>query len=47
MQQYTAENLVIHPGNSNDPDVLVEVTPALAGWDTINFQARRLAAGLP
>ncbi len=45
MQQYTAENLVIHPGNSGDPDVLVEVTPALAGWDTINFQARRLAAG--
>lgn len=45
MQQYTAENLVIHAGNSPDPDVLVEVTPALAGWDTINFQARRLAAG--
>ena len=45
MKQYTAENLVIHAGNSSDPDVLVEVTPALAGWDTINFQARRLAAG--
>jgi 5-deoxy-glucuronate isomerase len=25
--------------------VLVEVTPEMAGWDTINFQARRLAAG--
>jgi len=25
--------------------VLVEVTPAKAGWDTIFFQARRLAAG--
>ena len=45
MQQYTAENLVVHPGNSTDPDVIVEVTPAAAGWETINFQARRLAAG--
>lgn len=45
MQQYNADNLVIHPGNSHDPGVLVEVTPALAGWETINFQARRLARG--
>lgn len=45
MRQYTADNLVIHPGNSTDPDVIVEVTPALAGWETISFQARRLAAG--
>lgn len=45
MRQYTADNLVIHPGNSPDPDVVVEVTPELAGWDTINFQVRRLAAG--
>ncbi len=45
MRQYTAENLVIHPGNAADPEVIVEVTPANAGWDTINFQARRLAAG--
>ncbi len=45
MRQYTADNLVLHPGNSADPDVIVEVTPALAGWDTIHFQARRLAAG--
>ena len=45
MQQYTAENLVIHPGNSSDPDVLVEVMPEAAGWDTIYFQARRLGAG--
>lgn len=44
MRQYTADNLVIHPGNSIDPEVIVEVTPANAGWDTINFQARRLAA---
>lgn len=45
MRQYTADNLVVHPGNSADPDVIVEVTPANAGWDTINFQARRLQAG--
>ena len=45
MRHYTAENLVVHPGNSADPDVIVEVTPASAGWDTIHFQARRLAAG--
>ncbi len=45
MRQYTADNLVVHPGNSPDPDVVVEVTPELAGWDTIHFQVRRLAAG--
>jgi 5-deoxy-glucuronate isomerase len=43
--QYTAQNLVIHPGQASDPDVIVEVTPALAGWETIHFQARRLPAG--
>jgi len=43
MRQYTSENLVIHPGRSAEPDVIVEVTPAAAGWDTINFQARRLS----
>jgi 5-deoxy-glucuronate isomerase len=45
MRQYTAENLVIHPGSSLDRDVVVEVTPEGAGWDTINFQVRRLPAG--
>lgn len=45
MRTYTAENLVIHPGNAADPDVIVDVTPANAGWDTINFQARRLQPG--
>jgi 5-deoxy-glucuronate isomerase len=47
MRQYTADNLVIHPGASADPDVVVEVTPETAGWDTINFQVRRLTAGRP
>lgn len=44
-KQYTAENLLVHAGNSPDADVIVEVTPELAGWDTITFQARRLGAG--
>lgn len=44
-KQYTAENLVVHPGHALDPEVIVEVTPELAGWETITFQARRLAAG--
>jgi 5-deoxy-glucuronate isomerase len=45
MRQYTAENLVVHPGPGADPDVIVEVTPEIAGWETIHFQARRLTAG--
>ncbi len=45
MRQYTAQNLVIRPGNAADPDVTVQVTPEIAGWQTIHFQARRLAAG--
>jgi 5-deoxy-glucuronate isomerase len=44
MRQYTADNLVVRAGNAPDPDVLVQVTPEIAGWDTINFQARRLEA---
>jgi 5-deoxy-glucuronate isomerase len=44
MQQYNHENLVMHAGNSDDPDVVVEVRPEAAGWDTINFQVRRLAS---
>src|SRR5918911_835748 len=43
--QYDASNLVIHPGNSHEQDVIVEVTPELAGWDYIHFQARQLGAG--
>jgi 5-deoxy-glucuronate isomerase len=45
MRQYTADNLVMHPGNAADPDVVVEVTPERAGWDYISFQVRRVAAG--
>ncbi len=43
MRQYEARSLVIHPGNSVDPNVIVEVRPEQAGWGTIHFQARRLA----
>jgi 5-deoxy-glucuronate isomerase len=44
MRQYNSQNLVVHPGNSDDPDVVVEVRPEEVGWDTINFQVRRLAS---
>jgi 5-deoxy-glucuronate isomerase len=45
MPQYDTNNLIVHPGNSTDPDVVVEVTPELAQWDHIFFQVRRLMAG--
>jgi 5-deoxy-glucuronate isomerase len=44
-RQYDAQNLVIPPGHSSDPDVVVEVLPQQAGWDTLTFQVRRLPAG--
>jgi len=43
MRSYTYENLIIQPSDYTDSDLIVEVTPTAAGWDTINFQARRLA----
>src|SRR5919205_140947 len=45
MRQYDLSNLVIHPDNSSDPDVIVEVQPEQAGLDFIHFQARRLKTG--
>ena len=45
MHEYHSGNLIVHPGAAPDPDVIVEVTPELAGWDYIHFQARRLRAG--
>ncbi len=44
MRKYDVSNLIVHPGNSTDPDVAVEVTPELAGWDYVHFQLRRLDA---
>jgi len=45
MRQYDANNLIVHPGDSHYPDVVVEVTPELAGWEYISFQLRCLPAG--
>ncbi len=45
MRQYDASNLVVHPGASDDSSLIVEVTPEVAGWELIHFQARRLGAG--
>jgi 5-deoxy-glucuronate isomerase len=42
MRHYDASTLIVHPGNAADPDVVVEVTPELAGWEHIHFQVRRL-----
>jgi 5-deoxy-glucuronate isomerase len=43
---YTSENLLIRPQSyPGDPDLLLEITPELAGWDYISFQVRRLATG--
>src|SRR6266487_1772675 len=42
MRQYNSSNLIVHPHNAIDSDVIVEVTPELAGWDYVHFQLRRL-----
>ncbi|HEX9438398.1 MAG TPA: 5-deoxy-glucuronate isomerase [Roseiflexaceae bacterium] len=44
MRQFDASNLIVHPGNAADPDVVVEVIPEQVGLDYIHFQVRRLAA---
>jgi 5-deoxy-glucuronate isomerase len=44
MRKYDQDTLIIHPGSSTDPDVVVEVTPKVAGWDYIRFQVRRLVS---
>jgi 5-deoxy-glucuronate isomerase len=44
--QYTAENILVHPvTDGDDPDLILAITPEMAGWDYIYFQARRLSAG--
>jgi 5-deoxy-glucuronate isomerase len=42
MFKYDLDTLIVHPGNSTDPGIVVEVTPEMAGWDYIHFQVRRL-----
>lgn len=44
--QYTSENVLIRPAHDpNDPDLILSITPEVAGWEYISFQARRLATG--
>lgn len=44
--KYTSENLLITPRtSSSDPGLLLEITPKVAGWKYLSFQARRLEAG--
>lgn len=46
MTRYTAENLLVRPGTfPGDPSLVLDISPASAGWDLISFQVRRLAAG--
>ena len=43
--QYTTDNMLVRSGETNDDKLILEVTPQLAGWDYIHFQARRLDEG--
>ncbi len=43
--QYTSQNLLVHPNGSGKEGLVTEVTPAMAGWEYINFQVRKLSAG--
>lgn len=44
--KYTAENLLVRPGNfPGDPGLRLRITPESAGWDHIWFEIRSLAAG--
>jgi 5-deoxy-glucuronate isomerase len=46
LMHYTSEQILLHPRPyAHDPDLILEITPELAGWDYISFQARRLAKG--
>ncbi len=44
--QYTSENVLIRSTHDpHDPDRILSITPEVAGWEYISFQARRLATG--
>ncbi len=46
LRHYHAEDLLVRPQQfPDDPGLLLQVTPAAAGWDYISFQVRRLAKG--
>ncbi len=42
---YDHTNLVVHSQPSGDPELITRVTPELAGWEFITFEARRLRRG--
>ncbi|HEY6411012.1 MAG TPA: 5-deoxy-glucuronate isomerase [Ktedonobacteraceae bacterium] len=44
MRKYDQDNLIVHPGSFSEADIVVEVTPEVAGWDYVHFQMRRLGA---
>lgn len=43
--QYTPENILVKPNGAGVDGLITEVTPALAGWEYINFQVRQLTPG--
>jgi 5-deoxy-glucuronate isomerase len=44
--QYTPDNILVRPSSfSDDPDLILSITPEQAGWKYISFQARRLVEG--
>jgi 5-deoxy-glucuronate isomerase len=44
--RYASDKLLIRPEMSPaDPNLILGITPQLAGWQYLSFQARRLAAG--
>lgn len=46
MKHYTSENILVKPANDpNDPDLVISITPEVAGWEYISFQVRLLGNG--
>ena len=43
--KYDLTNLVVHPNPDANADLILRITPDLAGWDFIHFEARRLSPG--
>ena len=45
MHRYDVSNLIIHAGNSDEPDVIVDVQPEQSGLEHVHLQVRRIQAG--
>jgi len=46
VSDYTPETLLFRPGHfSDDPGLVLDISPERAGWEFISFQVRRLDAG--